>query len=950
MNVLRSLLASAAVVCTAAVAMAFPTITVTYPTPGLTIDDVQYFSSMNVTCSGATVNADKKPYMMSESGDEVKASDYKDFMGAILIKFDETQFKENGKWTLFFPAGALTAGGENNATTAVATFTLKDPSLETGGEWPEITLISSDPANNQKVASFGESTINKVKFVTSDDDAVNYIGWTIWDVTAGEDKDANGNYVNAIYLRQGNDNRYDFNRYQDKEDHWKNGLFVNINGEPLYLVDGHKYKMELIFSGIGYDVATNQYPRPDQIQMSKELETAIYFQGLTRATEYSPYVVETVSPDPDVYSIDDESMANFTITYSGPVKPTAFTYPLGQGVGTANAGTYKAVGETDTNGYSNVWEFTINSSALSAAVGRLHVNVRASDADGLPVKGNGGYEDGLNDYDYSMDWTTELGNPGVVATLPANNAEVDELSRIIVTNSEAGVMSYSYAASSPATISDKVGNTVRTLGVPTQYDDYSMVWEFEPITTPGEYALMIPKYYFNVGQESSASSTKSATFVYTVKDNTPSTVSYDHIPTSVTPENGATVESISSVNVKFNKTTYYNMEAGVSATLYSIDGTTRTQVATAAGVDNDFFNPTEYTFTFSPAISEAGNYEFVIAQGALYDSTYDENQGAMGHACPELVYVYTIAGGGEDPTEKGEIVPTVTPENGAVVSKLETVSLKFDEPVVYGWENPDRYKATLYKVEAAGNVQVAQVSPEPDAWFGTTEFTYTFNVTEDGTYNFVLGKGAIDNANGDKTTPELNYFFTVQGGTSTSEAVADLQYAAVDPADNSTLTSLSSIKLTFAEVAYCDFIKGTYVEVYKVDGENETRYCTAAGIENNFTAPTEYTFSLTADVAWADENNTSFTNGNYKVVFPEGLVFDAEYKSSNGTKGHYNPAYTLTYVLGNTEGISAIFGENAALDIYSVNGMVVKNNGNAEDFNALPAGLYIVNGQKIIKK
>lgn len=948
MNVLRSLLSSVAIVCTAVVAMAFPAIKVTYPTPG-TYDDRALLENFNIeSIAGATFSTTELPYMMDEQGDIVTAYMFKDFMGVIMVKFDPNEFKSNGAWKFYFPAGALTVGGEQNPTTLVGTYTLNDPSLVTGGEWPQITLISSDPANGASLAAVGAESINKISFKTSDNSAVNYIGWTLYDVTAGEEKDENGEYANAIYLRQGNENRIDLNRNGNNDDTWAGkDPFINIGGANQELVKDHKYAMVLTFAGIGYDPATNQYPRPDQIEMSTLLNTTIYYYGLTKATEYSPYVVESVSPDPETYEIEDATQGLFTVTYSGPVKPTEFSYPLGAGTGTASAGSFEPVGEANAGGYASKWEFTLSSTALAAAVGRLHVNIKASDADGLPVKGNGGYEDGQNDFIYSIDWMANVGAPSVVAVSPLANAEVTELSSITVTNSDNATISYGYVG--VATISDKVGNTVRTLGEP-ECSGKNATWTFDAITAPGEYALLVPSGYFIAGEEQTAASTKSATIVYTIVDNGSGTVTYNLTPATVDPADNSTVESLSQVILKFSDATFCNLDAGATGTLYKVEGTERAELETITASENDFFEPTEYTYHFDEAYTAAGTYEFVIPRATYFDGTYDEQQGASGRACPELVYTYTIGngGGGEDPVEKGEIVPTVTPENGATVSKLDKVSLKFDETVLYAWDDFSKsYKATLYKVGADGNTEVAAVEPSVDSFFETTEFIYTFNVTEAGTYNFVLPKGTIESKDGSKATPELNYFFTVEGGQQ-SEAVADLMYAAVDPANGSTFTSFPKIKLTYDAVAYNDFIKGTYCEVYLLDGENETLVTTGYGMENDFAAPTEYTFTIGAQMP--DDDEATLGAGTYKVVIPAGLIFDAEYKSSNGAAGHYNPEYVLTYILSSPDSITAIFGENAELNVYGINGIVIKKNASAADFNSLPAGLYIVNGKKVIKK
>lgn len=80
-------------------------------------------------------------------------------------------------------------------------------------------------------------------------------------------------------------------------------------------------------------------------------------------------------------------------------------------------------------------------------------------------------------------------------------------------------------------------------------------------------------------------------------------------------------------------------------------------------------------------------------------------------------------------------------------------------------------------------------------------------------------------------------------------------------------------------------------------------------------------------------------NGMYLISLPAGMFI---------CDGHKSPAYTFRY--GVTGGQTAVEGVaiDSNLDIYSIDGKVVGRGMNSDALHQLPAGLYIVNGKKIL--
>lgn len=668
MNIVKSLLTSCAVVAATA-ALAAPQVSVSYPKPGSTLDSKELFESFNLAVDGSyTVAADAKATLEClETGDVINCTSFVDFSGmAIVVKFDSGDIIDNGEYEFTVSAGSIVVGGEPCEKTVV-TYKLDDASLGDDVEYPQINLISSDPASGAGVAAIGEKSLNRVSFVTDNDAAVNYIGWSLWNVTDAE---------NPEWIYQGSENRIDPNRhFGDYSDQFEKGLYISIGGPDQKLIKGQKYEMKLTFCGIGYNPVTNQYPNSIDIEKSKELETSIFFEGLTAPTEYSPYEYVSVSPDPSSYVIDNPEDARFTITYSGPVKPASFELNISM-ASMVKAGTYSAVGDVDADGYASMWEFVVDPELAKDLVSPFFT-VTTKDKDGLYVKGNGGYP--LDDFNYSFAYESMIGIANLVSVAPEDGAVVESLSEIVVGNEKDLVMNYGWTAMEPARILDMTGAEIRVLDTPVNVEGNSkqMKWTFEPITAGGSYVLVIPKWYFSMGEEFEGVSSKLTTFSYVVENTSAGEAAFDLVPVSVNPADGTAVEKISSVEMTFADVTFYPMEKGSPvATLWMVDDNGgESQVAESEpAVENDWFSPTSYVFTFATPVTEKGTYRFKVARASFCDETFDMEMGAAGHANDELVYTYIVSTGlGVDAVE-AQAAGDVYSVDGRIVIKNASAS------------------------------------------------------------------------------------------------------------------------------------------------------------------------------------------------------------------------------------------------------------------------------------
>ena len=99
-------------------------------------------------------------------------------------------------------------------------------------------------------------------------------------------------------------------------------------------------------------------------------------------------------------------------------------------------------------------------------------------------------------------------------------------------------------------------------------------------------------------------------------------------------------------------------------------------------------------------------------------------------------------------------------------------------------------------------------------------------------------------------------------------------------------------------------------------------------------------------VTFAEGNVVEFTlteavevvDGDYVMWLPEGFFWVGNDQSKD-----------VKFAIEGVVSVETI-GEDANFDIYSVNGMIIKRNGNKADLKALDPGVYVINGQKVLVK
>jgi hypothetical protein len=156
----------------------------------------------------------------------------------------------------------------------------------------------------------------------------------------------------------------------------------------------------------------------------------------------------------------------------------------------------------------------------------------------------------------------------------------------------------------------------------------------------------------------------------------------------------------------------------------------------------------------------------------------------------------------------------------------------------------------------------------------------------------------------------------------------------VEPADGSKVESLSYILFTFSNIA-TTVDTSKEAKLYK-EGSSETIPFSFTNLKEDGTHTAQEQGGLLLDTPVTE-------NGTYILEIADGYFVDRNSKEMKGI--------TIKYIVENETGIEEIIanGEKGWI-VYSTSGIKVLETMDASKVNALPAGIYIVNGIKTVIK
>ena len=324
---------------------------------------------------------------------------------------------------------------------------------------------------------------------------------------------------------------------------------------------------------------------------------------------------------------------------------------------------------------------------------------------------------------------------------------------------------------------------------------------------------------------------------------------------------------------------------------------------------------------------ENGQATIKNGNSTLYYSTADDIFGCYAEKTDDMVLpsVYMVR---EYPKA------TITPEDGSYVQGLKEFTITCDEGIAVSSD---------FSLKA-------QSGQREDR---TYEIDKTYNCTQvdENTLKFTIDEElvSVDNINIDLIitgdiilNPEgMGYKHPIKGRwirsiysyTHIGSAAAAV-ITSVEPADGSKVESLSYILFTFSNIA-TTVDTSKEAKLYK-EGSSETIPFSFTNLKEDGTHTAQEQGGLLLDTPVTE-------NGTYILEIADGYFVDRNSKEMKGI--------TIKYIVENETGIEEIIanGENGWV-VYNTSGIKVLETMDASKVNALPAGIYIVNGIKTVIK
>lgn len=405
---------------------------------------------------------------------------------------------------------------------------------------------------------------------------------------------------------------------------------------------------------------------------------------------------------------------------------------------------------------------------------------------------------------------------------------------------------------------------------------------------------------------------------------------------TVDPEEGEVTE-LSSITVTFPNAP--NLAAGDTSVI----------TASLNGEDVDLarckIEDHELTINFKETQTAPGNYVITIGEGAI--TSFTDDYQSWEDFADEIILHYTIAG----EEEELDFSNVAMPLNGTITGELKEVTFTFPA-LAYVTADAEKTTVTVNK-EALEADKFSVTNPEQTADNANT-LTLTFDpaivATEATVVKVTFGAGAIsaaDNHDETKTgtnTNPVEYVITVA-----PTVMEDLTFNLSLPTKPNADGEISAEKQLDAfyfnvEMANLEAVAATEPNVtVKENYDGEGAYEVSGVLRKAYGTKPELSYFL------VETRSEPKYNGTYTITIEKHVIGDSLWMS-NDMYGHTNDAQTLTFKLVDGKdrpgvGVSEIANDKVSDAVYNLQG--IRINGSLEQ---LPAGIYITNGHKVVKK
>lgn len=314
-------------------------------------------------------------------------------------------------------------------------------------------------------------------------------------------------------------------------------------------------------------------------------------------------------------------------------------------------------------------------------------------------------------------------------------------------------------------------------------------------------------------------------------------------------------------------------------------------------------NTIVYTSPLDEPLAEGGKYTFSVGANAY------KTNGIFNAA---FTIDYTVASASKDYTF------VFSPAEGEEVKNVEDVFVTVEgaQSVAIADATKLQFTSGDKKVESAAGIVTEG---------NKLDFMIFLEPLTDGDWTATLPANVLT-IDGNVYDKEISWSFTVKSG-----AAVELPKPVSTPAEGKVKSEdLNRIVLNLADDAKATAIgeEGTYMITLAPEGGWSVRtYSIAIGDDAN-------EIILTAEGA----NLPELEEGNYVLTVSPNAYF-----VGNQGNGNYTYNFEVT-----TSSVDGIFADDTEFNVYTTTGICVINNGTAADVELLPAGLYIINGKKVV--
>ncbi len=425
------------------------------------------------------------------------------------------------------------------------------------------------------------------------------------------------------------------------------------------------------------------------------------------------------------------------------------------------------------------------------------------------------------------------------------------------------------------------------------------------ITANGEYVVSIPEGVYRLRRLSDGQliCNRAEQYTYIVENSGNVTPSVN--PT-ITPAPGSEMAALSRFELyRPSGYTMYLPEPVKNFTLTLPSGET---VEVEPTTNNNVAG--EYIFVYLPeAYSAPGEYKLTIPNGGIEFYAGETPVGFPGYSYTYTVKDYTPA----------DLAFTADPVDGSSIYWLGYTYVKFDETVKY-----------------TTGVQARLVNPDNESSLVTTSFntannrlmlTYGYN-DKYGDYTFIIPQGIVVTEDG-RTNKEikLSYKFV--------ERVVEKIPFIVDPKEG-LVGEFQRVTITAPE---------GYNKIGRLDHDN-TKVELTIDEEDPIKVYLRQEDDHLNSVYIELEQPLSVSEGERKditLALPEGIL---TLYAEDGTEV-LNASTRFNWRL-DPAGVAEIFGSDALFTVYTLDGVCVLRNAEADALNALDKGTYIINGKTVI--